>query len=116
MLYVLETNLKKEKPISFSLTSIYGLGYKKSYKLIKRLGFSNNLPIHKLNKLQQNNIKTVLMHEKLFLGSLLKKKEATLRTKRIEIKHLKELRRLKGYPVNGQRTRSNAKTAKKKRY
>ena len=56
------------------------------------------------------------MHEKLFLGSLLKKKEATLRTKRIEIKHLKELRRLKGYPVNGQRTRSNAKTAKKKRY
>lgn len=116
MLYILETDLNKEKQILSSLTNIYGLGYPKSNKLIKKLGFSKNLLTDKLNKTQQNNIKTIFIHEKLFLSSLLKKKETIIRTKKREIKHLKELRRLKGYPVNGQRTRSNARTAHKKNF
>ena len=113
-MYVLDTNLDENINITVSLTAVYGLSNKKSKKLSKKLGFSKNILISELSKTQQTSIKTVLNNEKNSFSSLLKKTVVTLRSKKTEIKHLKELRRLKGYPVNGQRTRTNAKTAKKK--
>jgi small subunit ribosomal protein S13 len=113
-MYILDTNLDENIKITLSLTSVYGLSIKKSKQYSKKLGFSKNILITELSKTQQTSIKTVLNNQKNYLSSLLKKKIVTIRSKKTEIKHLKELRRLKGYPVNGQRTRTNAKTAKKK--
>lgn len=113
-MYILETNLKENQPIVLSFTNIYGLGCRKSNKFVKKLGFSKNITIFKLNKIQNKKTKTFLIKNKKSLSSSLKKKEEMSKTKKIEIKYLKELRKLKGYPVNGQRTRTNAKTSKKK--
>lgn len=114
MLYILETNLNENVKIKLAFKKIYGLNSAKSKKLYKFLGLSKNIPISDLSQSQCNKIKVKLNEEKKLFSSSLKKTLDTLRAKKTEIKRLKELRRLKGYPVNGQSTRTNGKTAKKK--
>ena len=105
MVYILETELNKNKSIFFALTKIYGINFNTSVFICKNLGFSKNLKIKNLTNKQIKNI--------IYLINNLKKIKTIKIENLISIKSYRGLRRLKRFPVRGQRTRSNANTAKK---
>jgi len=114
MLYLLDTELKEKINIRASLTKIFGVSHFKSTCLCKKLGFAKNLKIVELNKNQKLKFIKEIENYSTSVGFSLKQKLLLKKKTEIEIKSYKGLRRLKGYPVRGQRTRTNSKTAKKK--
>ena len=113
MIYLLETELKKNKSIFFALTKIYGISHNTSEKICKKLGFSKNLKVNKLKNMQIKNIVSLANGLDIIINNDLKKSKTVKINKLISIKSYRGLRRLKKFPVRGQRTRSNANTAKK---
>lgn len=114
MVYIFDTELQKNKQFAFALASIYGIGKAKSLLICKKLGFSRNLIVKDLSKEQLVKIiKTVESLNILIAGDLLK--STLFLTKRlVSIKSYRGLRRYQGLPVRGQRTHTNAKTARKR--
>ena len=113
MIYLLETELKKNKSIFFALTKIYGINCNTSEKICKKLGFSKNLKVKNLKNKQIKNLISIINDSNIMINNDLKKLKSVKIEKLIFIKSYKGLRRLKKFPVRGQRTRSNANTAKK---
>jgi len=112
MIYIFETEILNNKSIYFSIQKIYGIGKKQSFLICKKLGFSINLKTVDLSNDQI--IKLVKMIEKsnLIITSELKKLQSLFLKKLVEIKSYKGLRKIQGLPVRGQRTHTNAKTAR----
>jgi small subunit ribosomal protein S13 len=115
MIYLFESEISENKPIFISLTQIYGIGNFNSAFICKKLGFSANLKIKNLSREQINKLIKTVEILKLNLSSDLKKINLLNAKKLMTIKSYKGLRRHQGLPVRGQRTHTNAKTAKKRR-
>lgn len=113
MIYLLETDLSNKKPISVSLKKIYGIGNFNSTDLCKKLGFSKNFKIADLTAEQKNKLIKLVNESKFCINSDLTRIKNFNKKKLIEIKLYRGIRKIKGFPVRGQRTRSNGKTAKK---
>lgn len=113
MIYLLETELPENKPIYFSLFTIFGIGKFQSILICKKLGLSSNCKLFKLTPDQIVKIIKVIDHSNLLINSNLKKSKMVLIQKLIQIKTYKGIRKLRGLPVRGQRTHTNAKTARK---
>lgn len=113
MLYLLETKLSEKKLIFFELTKIYGINKTTAFIICKKLGFSFNLKVSNLTLEQIQDILIIIESLNLILNNDLK----TLKTQNLEtlisIKTYRGLRRVKKLPVRGQRTHTNAKSAKK---
>ena len=116
-MYILDTKLKDNKIMTIGLTGVYGIGFNTSLKICKKLGLSRNIIADQLSKNHLSNLNHILNHEyKLKVSNELKKVESFRLQKLISIKTYRGLRRVKGLPVRGQRTHTNAKTAKKHRF
>ena len=113
MLYLLETKLFEKKSIFFALTQIYGIGKSTAFLICKKLGFSVNLKVKDLTQEQIVEILQVVELLNLTLNNELKKFKSLTLKKLITIKSYRGLRRVRGLPVRGQRTHTNAKSAKK---
>ena len=114
MVYLFESELLETKSIFFVLSSIYGLGKKTSIFICKKLGFSVNLKIKDLSREQLNKLTLVIESLELKLGSELKKFKSITLKRLISVKSYKGFRRNQGFPARGQRTHTNAKTARKR--
>lgn len=113
MIYILDTDILNNKSIFFSLRKVYGLGNHQTTLLCKKLGFSTNLKTLNLSFDQINKlIKSIEKEDLIITGELRKVQSLTIKTL-VNIKAYRGLRRLKGLPVRGQRTHTNAKTSKK---
>ena len=117
MIYIFETELSNSKSINFSLQKIYGLGKYQTKKICKTLGFSTNFKTSMLTGEQITKLIKAIEKTDLKITSDLKKLHVfTLKTL-VDIKCYKGLRKIKGLPVRGQRTHTNAKTVRMfKRY
>jgi small subunit ribosomal protein S13 len=113
MLYLLETNLPDQKPVFFALTRVHGIGKSAAFLICKKLGFSINLKIKNLNQDQITEMLQLFDTLNLSLNNELKKLKSMTLKKLINIKSYRGLRRVRGLPVRGQRTHTNAKSAKK---
>lgn len=113
MLYLLETKLPEKKSVFFALTYIYGIGKKTSFLICKKLGFSINLKIKDITQEQSLEILKVIDSSDFLLSNELKKFKMLALKKLVHIKSYRGLRKVKGFPVRGQRTHTNAKSAKK---
>lgn len=113
MLYLLETNLPENKSVFFALTRVYGIGQNTAFKICKKLGFSINLKIKDLTQEQIVEIVNTIDSLDLILNNELKKLRSLALKNLIDIKSYKGLRRVRGLPVRGQRTHTNAKSARK---
>jgi small subunit ribosomal protein S13 len=112
MIYIFETEIPNTKTVMFSLQKIYGLGKYQTNTLCNRLGFAKNLKISKLSGDQIIKLVKTIENTDLVITSELKKLQIfTLKTL-LATKTYRGLRRIKGLPVRGQRTHTNAKTAK----
>ena len=115
MLYLLETNLPENKSVLFALTNIYGIGKSTASLICKKLGFSINLKIKNLTPEQVTEILRIIELLDLTLNNELKKLKSLSLKKLIFIKSYRGLRRVRGLPVRGQRTHTNAKSSRKNR-
>ena len=114
MIYLFESELSETKPIVYALSYIFGIGQKHSSFICKKLGFSKNLTIKNLSKEQLNKLILTVEALDLKLGSDLKKLKLLTFKKLTTIKSYRGLRKVQGLPVRGQRTHTNAQTARRK--
>ena len=115
MLYVLETKLPENKSVVFALTRVYGIGEKTAYLICKKLGFSVNLKTKDLTQEQIEELIQLVDSLNLTLNNELKKLRSLNLKTLISIKSYRGLRRVRGLPVRGQRTHTNAKSSRKGR-
>lgn len=113
MIYILETKLPENKPVFIALTSIYGIGKQTSLILCKKLGFSQNLKVKDLNEEQTLEILNLIESLHIITNNELKQIKSRILNKLIFIKSYRGLRRVRGLPVRGQRTHTNAKSSRK---
>ncbi len=115
MVYLFETKLLENKSIFFALSSIYGIGQARSFKICKKLGFSINLKVKNLSEEHTLKVAKLIELSDFVITSELRKVQ-TLNLKRlVSIKSYRGIRRIKGLPVRGQRTHTNAKSARRKK-
>jgi small subunit ribosomal protein S13 len=114
MIYIFETQMPLNKSIPISLSIIPGIGYSTANLVCKKLGFSKNLKIENLSKEQTVKLVKTIEFLKLNLASDLKKFNSLNLKTLISMKSYRGLRKIQGLPIRGQRTHTNAKTAKKK--
>jgi small subunit ribosomal protein S13 len=114
MIYLLDSELSENKSVFFALTSIFGIGKFNSCILCKKLGVSKNFKIKQLSKEQIQILVSVIESSNINLISDLKKIKSLNIQKLLSIKSYKGFRLKQGLPVRGQRTHTNARTARKK--
>ena len=113
MIYIFETKLRDNKSIKFALSSIYGIGNSKSIDICNKLGFVKNLKVKNLSEDQIKDIIKLVEISNIIITADLKKLKNLLLKTLISIKSYRGLRKIKGLPIRGQRTHTNAKTARK---
>jgi small subunit ribosomal protein S13 len=104
-------NIPREKRVEIGLTYIYGIGRSTSNVVLAELGISPDTKVRDLTEEEvarlRNHIDSTLTVE----GDL--RRERSQNVKRLmEIGCYRGLRHRRGLPVNGQRTRTNARTRK----
>lgn len=112
-MYLYDSKLPVNKNFVISLQAVFGLGKNNSIKLCKKLGFCFNLKT--LSKPQIFRLNKTLTKLNFIFANELKKFQIKIFKQKLDIKLLKSFRKLKGLPIRGQRTHTNAKTAKKQK-
>ena len=103
-------DLPKEKRVEIGLTYIYGIGLKRSQKILKDAGVNPNIRVKDLTAEQEQAIRKA-MAEYTVEGDL--RREVALNIKQlVEMGCYRGMRHRKGLPVRGQRTKTNARTRK----
>jgi small subunit ribosomal protein S13 len=104
-------NLPSHKRIEFGLTYVFGIGVKTSRDILNALKISFDKRVKDLNDDEIFSIQKMVSDSYVTEGDL--RKEVLLNIKRLqEIKSYRGTRHLKGLPVRGQRSRTNARTRK----
>ena len=114
MIYLFESNLPENKSISFALAYVYGLGPNRAKFISNAMGFSSNLKIKDLSKEDVSKLTRLIDSLDIPLASDLKKSKLLINKQLTFIKLNRGLRKAQGLPVRGQRTHTNAKTARKR--
>ena len=104
--------IPNNKNVWIGLTNFFGIGRSTARKITNALGIENN---KKVGDLSENEIKSIVRHIEQFyvVEGKLKEKIQKIISGQIQLGTYRGLRRMKKLPVNGQRTRHNAQTAKK---
>ena len=104
-------DLPKNKRIVIALTYILGVGRTSSEKILDETGIDQNKKTLDLTEAEVNSIRSVIDAKFTVEGDL--KREVTMNIKRLmDLGSYKGLRHRRGLPVNGQRTKTNARTRK----
>ena len=115
MVYILRTHMKK-KYLIHGLQSVYGIGESLSKKICKSLGFQTTFLLKNISDEQIFHLGQSVEEWNIALKGELQRwlkqkidRLATLRT-------YSGIRHRQGLPVRGQRTHTNARTAKRLKY
>jgi small subunit ribosomal protein S13 len=104
-------NLPNQKRLEIGLTYIYGIGQPTAQKIIAALGLDPNEKVKDLTDDEVNKIRGYIDSELQVEGDL--RRERSQAIKRLsEIGAYRGIRHRRGLPVNGQRTKTNARTRK----
>jgi small subunit ribosomal protein S13 len=104
-------DLPRRKRIVRGLTYIYGIGIKKSEKILTEAGVDFNVRTDDLTEDQVSRIRSIIESREKVEGDL--RRDVQLSIKRLmDLGCYRGLRHRKGLPVRGQRTRTNARTRK----
>lgn len=106
-------NLKDNNRIEFALTSIYGIGWKRSADILKQTRIKPETKVGDLSDENIQSLQAVLSTYKVE-GDL--REEINSSIKRLgEIGSYRGMRHYRGLPARGQRTRSNGRTRRGKK-
>jgi small subunit ribosomal protein S13 len=104
-------DIPNDKQIQYSLTYLYGVGFKTARDLCERLGINPATPAHAITEDQIGLIASTLERDYTVEGPL--RRQITQNISRLrEIKSYRGMRHRQGLPVRGQRTKTNSRTRK----
>ena len=104
-------DLPKGKRVVIGLTYIYGIGVSSSRAILDKLGLDENIKTDDLTDVDVNNIRKIIDNEYKVEGEL--RTDISMNIKRLmDLGCYRGLRHRRGLPVNGQRTKTNARTRK----
>ena len=104
-------NLPNQKRLEIGLTYIYGIGRSTSNKIISELALDPNEKVKDLTDEEVTKLRGYIDQNLEVEGEL--RRERSQAIKRLsEIGSYRGLRHRRGLPVNGQRTKTNARTRK----
>ena len=113
MARIVGVDIPNDKRVVVSITYIYGIGNTTAKKICKAANVDEDIRVKNLTEEQLSAIRQEIAKYKVE-GDL--RREVALNIKRFtEIGCYRGMRHRKGLPVNGQRTRTNARTRKGKR-
>ena len=111
MAHIAGIELPKNKRVVIGLTYIFGIGIPTSKKIIKKANLNESIRIKDLTVEQEKMLRDIIQNEYTVEGVL--RTQVSMNIKRLmEIGCYRGLRHKRGLPVNGQRTRTNARTRK----
>ena len=104
-------NLPREKRLEVALTYIYGIGESTSQEICSALGLSMDEKVRDLTDEEITNLRNYIDGNLQVEGDL--RRERSQAIKRLgEIGAYRGIRHRRNLPVNGQRTKTNARTRK----
>jgi small subunit ribosomal protein S13 len=104
-------NLPNQKRLEIGLTYIYGVGQPTAHKIATALGLDPDTKIKDLTDEEVTKLRQYIDENVKVEGDL--RRERSQAIKRLgEIGAYRGIRHRRGLPVNGQRTRTNARTRK----
>lgn len=104
-------DLPKRKRIEIGLTYIYGIGRSTSKKILAKLNIDPNVQTDQLSESEINDIRKVITDEQRVEGEL--RTQISMNIKRLmDLGCYRGIRHRRSLPVNGQRTKTNARTRK----
>ena len=112
MVYLFQTIINDNQSIKKGLQKLYGIGPKSSQRIAELLGVSSKTKIDQLSQNQIQEIKS-LISKNFKINNVLKRVKSENIRRLIEISSYRGFRHVKALPTRGQRTRDNARTAKK---
>ncbi len=104
-------DLPRDKRVEIGLTYIFGIGRKTSNNILAAAGINPDTRVKDLTEEEVNNLRRIIDADYHVEGDL--RREIALNIKRLkEIRCYRGLRHIKGLPVRGQKTKTNARTRK----
>ena len=104
-------DLPKNKRIEIALTYIYGIGRPTAQSILTSAGVDFNTRTENLTEAEVAKIREIIDRTQKVEGDL--RREISMNIKRLmDLGCYRGLRHRKGLPVNGQRTKTNARTRK----
>ena len=104
-------NIPPQKRVEIGLTYIYGVGRSTSKTMLVKLGIDPNTKVRDLTEEEIVRLREAIDREVTVEGDL--RRERSQNIKRLmDIGCYKGIRHRRGMPVNGQRTRTNARARK----
>jgi small subunit ribosomal protein S13 len=110
MARIVGVDIPNDKPVAYSLTYIYGIGISTAKKILEAVNVDPTARTKDLSEEDLSKIRVEVANYRVE-GDL--RREVALNIKRLtEIGCYRGTRHKKGLPVNGQRTKTNARTRK----
>lgn len=104
-------DVPNEKRIDVALTRIYGVGFHLSNKILATASIDASVRANKLTEDEISRIATIIEDDYVVEGQLRRQLQQNIARLR-DIRCYRGLRHIRGLPVRGQRTRTNARTRK----
>jgi small subunit ribosomal protein S13 len=104
-------NLPREKRLEIGLTYIYGIGPSTSRRVCAALGLSPDEKVRDLTDEEITKLRAYIDAELQVEGDLRRERQQAVKRLQ-EIGAYRGVRHRRGLPVNGQRTKTNARTRK----
>ena len=104
-------DIPPQKRVEIALTYIYGIGRTISLKILGRLGIDPNIRVKDLTEEEVNRLAGLINEDYKVEGDL--RREVQTNIKRLmDIGSYRGQRHIRGLPVRGQRSKTNARTRK----
>ena len=114
MSYFLGATIPDNKNIITALEQIYGVGINESKVICKNNGLTEHIRTFELKENQIHTLSEFVEHSGAIIQSDLLRLVLISKKRLITLRVYRGVRSTQGFPVRGQRTHTNAKTARKK--
>ena len=111
MARIVGVNIPREKRVEIGLTYIFGIGQSTASKVIAELGMNPDEKVRDLTDDEVTKLRTYIDTNLRVEGDLRRERQQNIK-RLTEIGSYKGVRHRRGLPVNGQRTKTNARTRK----
>lgn len=109
---ILGVDIPANKKLEFALRYVYGIGPARAKKVVELSGFDADRRAGDLNEEEVNKLASIVAEQRYVVEGDLRR-EVTANLKRLSaIRSYRGIRHMRGLPVRGQRTKTNARTRK----
>jgi small subunit ribosomal protein S13 len=109
---ILGVDIPANKKLAYALRYVYGIGPTRAQLVVKESGYDPDRRAGDLNEEEVNKLASIIGDKKYLVEGDLRR-ERTANLKRLSaIRSLRGMRHMRGLPVRGQRTKTNARSRK----